>query len=425
MSARDILSPPPVSSLSSTAPWLAIVGVGEDGLDGLNAAARRFVEGADLVVGGQRHLALAAPLVKGEALVWPSPIHEAFPAILARRGTPVCVLASGDPFCFGIGSVLAQHVPPAEFTVMAQPSAFSLAAARLGWALQDVATISLHGRPLARIRPLLQPGARILALAWDGTTPAKLAALLREGGFGASRITMLECLGGPRERIRTATAADFAISDSSPLVTIALEVVAGREARVIPLAPGLDDGFFAHDGQITKREIRALALSALAPRQGELLWDVGAGSGSVGIEWMLRHPSLKAIAIEAKEERAARIRANAEALGVPDLAVVRGEAPAALAGLTPPSAIFIGGGASRPGVIEACWQALPEGGRLVVHAVTLETETLLTGAQARYGGDLLRCALERAEPIGRFRGWRAAMPVMQWRVEKRCVSCGM
>ncbi|CAH1656028.1 Precorrin-6Y C(5,15)-methyltransferase (decarboxylating) [Hyphomicrobiales bacterium] len=426
MSGRDTLSPPAVSRASSVAPspasspvpWLAIVGLGEDGIDGLNEAARRLIAGAGLVVGGQRHLALAGSLVKGETLAWPSPIHDAFPAILARRGTPVCVLASGDPFCYGIGSVLAQHVPAAEFVVVAQPSAFSLAAARLGWALQDVTTMSLHGRPLARIRPLLQPGVRILALAWDGTTPGKLAAMLAELGFGASRMTTLECLGGPRERVRTSTAADFDGGDCDALVTIALEVVAAPGARVLPLASGLDDDLFAHDGQITKREIRALALSALAPRQGERLWDVGAGSGSVGIEWMLRHPSLKAIAIEGKAERVARIRANAESLGVPDLAVIEGMAPEALAGLPPPAAIFIGGGASRKGVIEACWEALPEGGRLVVHAVTLETEAALTAARARYGGDLLRCSLERAEPIGRFHGWRAAMPVVQWRVVK-------
>ncbi|WP_249729566.1 precorrin-6y C5,15-methyltransferase (decarboxylating) subunit CbiE [Chelatococcus sp. YT9] len=422
MAGRDILSAPTASSaspiVSPPAPWLAIVGLGEDGIDGLNAAARRLIERAGLVVGGQRHLALAGALVKGETLVWPSPIHDAFPAIFARRSTPVCVLASGDPFCYGIGSVLAQHVPAAEWEVVAQPSAFSLAAARLGWALQDVATISLHGRPLARIRSLLQPGARILALAWDGTTPGKLAAMLAEHGFGASRITTLECLGGPRERVRASTAGDYDGGDCDPLVTIALEVVALPGARVLPLASGLDDDLFAHDGQITKREIRALALSALAPRQGELLWDVGAGSGSVGIEWMLRHPSLKAVAIEARAKRAARIRANAESLGVPDLHVVEGPAPEALTGLPPPAAIFIGGGASRPGVIEACWDALAEGGRLVVHAVTLETEAVITAARTRHGGDLTRCSLERAEPIGRFHSWRAAMPVVQWRAVK-------
>ncbi|MFC7397029.1 precorrin-6y C5,15-methyltransferase (decarboxylating) subunit CbiE [Chelatococcus sp. GCM10030263] len=399
-------------------PWLAVIGIGEDGIAGLTAEARRLIGGAGLVVGGRRHLALVEGLVKGEALSWPSPISDAFPAILARRGTLVAVLASGDPFCYGIGSVLADLVPAADMTVLPQPSAFSLAAARLRWALQDVATVSLHGRPLSRLIPLLQPDARILALAWDATTPGKIAALLSARGFGASRVTVLERLGGPQERVRTGVAASFALQDIDSLVTIALTVIAAPDAGVIPLASGVDDGFFEHDGQITKREMRALALSALSPRQGELLWDVGAGSGSVAIEWMLCHPSLRAIAVEARNDRAGRITRNAEALGVPELAVVEGEAPQVLDGLAPPKAIFIGGGASREGLIARCWAALPAGGRLVAHAVTLEGEAALVAGQGLHGGELTRIGIERAEPIGRFQGWRPARPVVQWRARK-------
>jgi precorrin-6Y C5,15-methyltransferase (decarboxylating) len=406
------------SAPSQNTPWLAVIGIGEDGIAGLSAEARRLIGEARLVVGGRRHLTLVEGLVKGEQLAWPSPLTDALPAILARRGTPVAVLASGDPFCYGIGSVLVDLVPAADMTVLPQPSAFSLAAARLGWALQDVATVSLHGRPLSRIIPLLQPDARILALAWDGTTPARLAPLLNARGFGASRITVLERLGGPQERVRTGVAASFALQDIDSLVTIALTIIAAPDAGVIPLASGIDDGFFEHDGQITKREMRALALSALAPRQGELLWDVGAGSGSVAIEWMLCHPSLRAIAVEARSDRAGRITRNSEALGVPELAVVEGEAPQVLDGLAPPKAIFIGGGASRNGLIARCWAALPTGGRLVAHAVTLEGEAAVVAAQGEYGGELTRIGIERAEPIGRFQGWRPARPVVQWRVRK-------
>ncbi|MDJ1158840.1 precorrin-6y C5,15-methyltransferase (decarboxylating) subunit CbiE [Chelatococcus sp. SYSU_G07232] len=398
--------------------WLSIVGIGEDGVAGLSEAARRLLGDAELVVGGRRHLALAAALVRGETLAWPSPLDGAFPAILARRGRPVCVLASGDPFCYGIGKQLAALVGPDAFVCLPQPSAFSLAAARLGWPLADVACLTLHGRPLQRIVPHLQPGARLLALSWDGTTPEKLARHLTAHGFGGSRFTVLECLGGPRERIRAATAGTFDLDAVEALNTIAIEVVAAPGALVLPFAAGLDDAFFEHDGQITKRELRAVALSALAPRLGETLWDVGAGSGAVGIEWLLRHPSLRAVAVEARAGRAARIARNAAHLGVPDLAVVEGRAPGALDGLPRPDAVFVGGGATRPGVFEACWQALPSGGRLVVHAVTLETEALLAAWFRSHGGELTRLELQRAEPLGSFFAWRPALPVTQWRVVK-------
>lgn len=398
--------------------WLSIIGIGEDGVGGLSEAARRLVGEAGLVVGGRRHLQLAAPLITGDTLAWPSPLEDAFPLILARRGTPVCVLASGDPFCYGIGRQLAALVALDEFICLPLPSAFSKAAARLGWSLPDVACITLHGRPLQRIGPHLHPGARILALSWDGTTPEKLARHLAATGFGASRLTVLERMGGPHERIRATTAAAFSLEGVDALNTVALEVLAEPHALVLPFAAGLDDDLFEHDGQITKREIRAVALSALAPRLGEMLWDVGAGSGSVGIEWMLRHPSLRAVAVEARSERAARVARNATALGVPDLAVIEGEAPAALAGLPQPQAVFVGGGATRPGVLERCWEALPAGGRLVVHAVTLETEALLAEWFRRQGGDLTRLHVQRAEPVGAFHGWKAAMPVTQWRAVK-------
>lgn len=392
-------------------PWLAVVGLGEDGAAGLGAAARALVAGAEVVFGGRRHLALAGALVRGAARPWPSPFDPS--GVLARRGRPTCVLASGDPFLHGVGATLARHVPPGEMTVVPAPSAFSLAAARLGWALQAAETVSLHGRPPELIRPLLHPGARVLALTSDGAGPGRLAGLLEGWGFGASRMHVLEALGGPGERLRSGPAAAFAGTQSGPLNLVALEVAAGTGARPLPLG-GLEDGLFETDGQITKREIRAVTLSSLAPLRGGLLWDIGAGSGSIGIEWMLRHPSLRAVAVEARADRAARIRRNALALGVPGLAVVEGTAPGALAGLPVPDAIFLGGGGTDPGVLEAALAALPPGGRLVANAVTLEMQGLLAATAARLGGDLATLSVARAGPVGGMTAWRPALPVTHW-----------
>ena len=394
-------------------PWLTLIGIGEDGA--LSPAAKARLSQAALVVGGARHLALIGATA-GERMEWPSPPQAVFPKILARRGERVCVLASGDPFFFGIGSLLSELVAAEEFESFPQPSAFSLAASRLGWALQDCVALSLHGRPLERIIPHLQPRARILALSWDGETPARLAALLAARGLGESRLTVFEAMGGPRERRCAALARDFTQSGVDPLNTIALEVAGVVGERVAPRAPGLPDEWFEHDGQITRREMRALTLSALAPRPRETLWDVGAGSGSVGVEWLLADPSLKAAAVERDAERCARIRRNADALGVPQLRIVEGAAPQALTGLPAPDAIFIGGGMA--GAVEPCWAALRAGGRLVVNAVTLESQAALSELSRRYGGTLVQAQFARAEPVGRFRGFRPAMPVVQWRALK-------
>jgi precorrin-6Y C5,15-methyltransferase (decarboxylating) len=350
--------------------------------------------------------------------------------VLAARGRSVCVLASGDPFHHGVGAVLARHVDPGETVVVPAASAFSLAAARLGWPLADCALVSLHGRALDLVRPHLQPGARVLALTSDADGPAALARLLGESGFGPSRLTVLEALGGPRETIRVATAAGFDLAEIDALNTVAIEVAAAPGARIIARTAGLPDDLFEHDGQITKREIRAVTLSALAPRRGETLWDIGAGAGSVAIEWMLADPSLRAVAFEANAERAARIARNAAALGVPGLEVVHGTVPDVLMArpLAPsplvgrgtqepmrsaPDAIFVGGGCSDV-VLDAAITALRAGGRLVVNAVTLETEALLIAQHARRGGTLTRIAIERAEPIGAMTAWRPALPVTQW-----------
>lgn len=394
-------------------PWLSIVGIGEDGVAGLGENARNMIAGAQTVFGGKRHLELAASLIAGEARAWPSPFDQAVAAVMALRGGSVCVLASGDPMFYGVGATLARHVPAAEMWIVPAPSAFSLAAARLGWAQQSATCVSLHGRPLALLRPHLQPGRKLLVLTSDTDGPAAIADMITQLGFGPSRFTVLEALGGPRERIAETTAAAFQPRDIDPLNLVAIDVDATPDARIMPLAPGLSDDWFEHDGQITKRTVRAATISALAPRQGELLWDIGAGSGSISIEWMLRDPSLRAIAVERDAERAARIGRNAEALGVPGLEIVTGEAPAALAALPEPDVIFIGGGCDAA-VLDIALARLKPRGRLVVNAVTLETEALLIAAHQDHGGDLLRLAVAHASPVGSLTGWRPAMPVTQW-----------
>ncbi len=328
------------------------------------------------------------------------------------------MLASGDPFHYGVGVQLAEIVPAAEMQVFPQASSFSLACARLGWAQADCALVSLHGRALERIVPHLQPGARVLALSWDGSTPAKLAALLAGRGMAASRLTVLEALGGPRERIRSGIADAFDLDGIDPLNLIALEVAAGFEVRALPLASGLDEDWFSHDGQITKADIRAVTLSGLSPRAGEMLWDVGAGSGSISLEWCLAHPRNRAVAFEEKAERAQRIAANRLALGALPVEIVEGAAPASLAGQPAPDAVFIGGGIGDDGVFEAAWAALKSGGRLVANVVTLEGEARLAALFQSHGGSLRRLGVAHLDRIGPLHGWRSAMPVTQWRVVK-------
>ena len=397
--------------------WLAIIGIGEDGAEGLSPAARALIANARLVIGGRRHLALADGLPKGELMQWPSPIVEAVPTILAYRGEPVTVLASGDPYCFGIGAMLSAHIPPSETICLPAPSSLSLACARLGWALDDTASLSLCGRPIHALAPALQPHRRLLVLSADAATPAEVAAYLAARGFGPSRLHVLEALGGPAERIRTTTAERYGFNDVEALNLIAIEIEAGADAKIIPLASGLPDEMFEHDGQITKREIRAVTLSSLAPRAGELLWDIGAGSGSIAIEWLLRHPANQAVAIEQDPIRAARAAGNSAELGVPRLEIVAGEVPAALEGLPRPDAIFIGGGGDAE-VIEQSWKALKEGGRIVANAVTIETEKALLAAQMRFGGTLIRLSVERLGAVGGKQAFRPAMTVTQWSATK-------
>ena len=398
--------------------WLSIVGIGEDGIAGLSLTARELIQSADVVFGGSRHLKLAAALIRGTPRAWAAPFEPNVAEVLKLRGRAVCVLASGDPFLHGVGSLLSRHVSAEETLSLPKPSAFSLAASHLLWPLTHTSQLSLCGRPLDAIRPHLHPGTRLLILTSDGHAPANLARLLCDLGFGPSRVTVLECLGGPRERVRSAAANAFDLGSIDALNTVAIEVAAQEGARILPRAAGLADELFEHDGQITKREIRALTLSALAPRRGELLWDVGAGSGSVSIEWLLADASLSAIAVERRADRVARIKRNALAFAVPHLRVIEGSAPACLEGSAVPDAVFLGGGAAVPDLIDTMQRALRPGGRLVVNAVALETEAVILKYQSLVGGTLTRISIARAASIGgedgKMTGWRSAMPILQW-----------
>ncbi|MDO6965673.1 precorrin-6y C5,15-methyltransferase (decarboxylating) subunit CbiE [Rhizobium alvei] len=414
MSDADRNAMVPVTTDAAPLRWLTIIGIGEDGIEGLGNEAKRRIAEAEFVFGGSRHLSLAAELIRGEAEAWLSPLEGSLVRIESLRGRGVVVLGSGDPFYYGIGATLSRRIAVSEMLSLPAPSSFSLAASRLGWPLQDCTILSLHGRPIDLIRPHLQPGNRILALTSDEKGPVELASLLVEAGFQQSRITVLEALGGPQETISEHYAERFSKDPVHSLNICAVEVVAASNARILTLASGLDDVLFEHDGQITKREVRALTLSALAPRKGERLWDIGGGSGSISIEWMLCDSSLKAIAIESHPERAARIKRNAARFGVPALEVVTGSAPEALAGLAEPDAIFVGGGGSEPSVMTAAMDALKPGGRLVANAVTLEMERVLLDLHSSRGGSLCRIDIARASPIGDMTGWRPAMPITQW-----------
>jgi precorrin-6B C5,15-methyltransferase / cobalt-precorrin-6B C5,C15-methyltransferase len=404
--------------------WLSVVGIGDDGLVGLSPIARSLLDQAEIIFGGKRHLAMLPVTDPRKHLVWQSPFQESIDQVISHRNQRVCVLASGDPMCYGVGSGLHQALlakglaPLTEMTIIPAPSAFSLACSRLGWTHSEIETVSLCGRDLHLIQPLLYSGAKILALSADRHTPIQLAQMLQEQGFGALQMTILEHLGGSQEKMVSDQINDWVSSDRliADLHAIALEcpdTISGYSRL-----PGLPDDAYIHDGQLTKREIRAVTLSSLAPCPGQLLWDVGAGNGSISIEWLRSHPRNRAVAIEQHPQRFQNIVANATKLGVPNLQIISGQAPAALINLSAPDAIFIGGGLTIPGVFEACWQALKPGGKLIANGVTVETEQLIFQLQQQYGGKLDRIAIQRAEPVGKFLGWKALNPVTQWSVAK-------
>ena len=397
-------------------PWISIIGVGEDGLAGFCAARQEALSNADLVFGPPRHLELVG--VQGErARPWPVPFANGIDQVLAERGRgkQIAVLLSGDPFWFGGGTTLTHHLQAEEWVSIPAPSTFSWAASRLGWALQSVVTLGLHARPFETLVPHLAPDMQVIVTLRHGAAVGELAQWLTDQGFGHSTLHVLEALGGPNERIRVVQADEYALKDVTHPVCAGI-TFSGADA-VMTHASGRRDDLFDHDGQITKRPVRALTLSALAPRPNELLWDLGAGSGSIAIEWLLSHPSLRAIAVERDETRAKRIRANADMLGVAHLDVRTGAIVDTLGDLEAPDVVFIGGGFSHD-LVNMLWPLMPDGARLVANSVTLESDADIMRAQSEFGGDLLRVELSAPKAIGSRTGWAASYPIMQWSVTK-------
>jgi precorrin-6Y C5,15-methyltransferase (decarboxylating) len=400
-----------------SAPPLTVVGIGADGWGGLAEDARSAVLAAEVIVGSQRQLALLPPTAAAQR-TWPSPIDALVEELCNGVSAPTCVLASGDPMLHGIGATLARRLGPDRVRVYPHVSAFALACARLGWPEAEVELVSAVGRPPEVLARWLQPGRRIVVYVSGSEGASGLARVLSERGFAPSRMVVLEQLGGPAERVTESTPGEWGERTADPLHCVAVECRAQPGAPLLSRSPGLPDDAYEHDGQLTKRAVRAVTLAALEPAPGLLLWDVGAGSGSIGIEWLRAEPSARAIAVEARAERAQRAARNALALGVPGLVIHEGEAPAVLAGLPEPDAIFIGGGLSSPGLVAHCWRALRPRGRLVANAVTLEGERVLAEARAEHGGELTRIDVSRAEPVGAFTAWRAQLPIVQWSVRK-------
>jgi precorrin-6Y C5,15-methyltransferase (decarboxylating) len=408
------------SAIDDEQPWLTIVGIGEDGWDGLNASAKRATESADVIFGGARHLDHVPVLGKAERVTWPSPMAPAIQDILTnhRGQRRVTVLASGDPMLYGVGVPLTRGLETCEYRVIPQVSAFSLACARLGWAAAEVTLISLVNRPIEQLNRYLCPGQRVVIYSEDGATPHTVAQMLTNHGYGSSMLHVFENLGGSSEKHHQEMTCTWSIKRCADLNLIALHCVGDANVRALSLVPGLPEDAFETEGQLTKREVRAATLARLAPLPGQHLWDVGAGSGTIGIEWMRTHSSCSCIAFEVREERAHRISVNSMRLGTPALQVVIGTAPATFEGFVSPDAIFIGGGLTSEHMFEECWARLKSGGRLVANAVTIESEASLASWQRVFGGELVRIQIARAEPIGNDLGWRSLMPITQWTVVK-------
>jgi precorrin-6B C5,15-methyltransferase / cobalt-precorrin-6B C5,C15-methyltransferase len=393
--------------------WLSIIGIGESGLVELSSSAKGLFDRATIIVGGHRHLAMLDPNDRRERIVWTSPLEDSIDSILQHRDTPVCVLASGDPLCYGIGVTLLRYLSIDEINIIPAPSTFSLICARLGWSSTAIATLSLCGRSPDLLAAILAPNAKLILLSAGADTPQIVADLLTQRGYGDSRMTVLEHIGGEREKSISGIARSWSKPDLAALNAIAIECVISANTTPLNCLPGLPDSAYQHDGQLTKREVRAITLAALAPMPGELLWDVGAGCGSIGIEWLRSHPSCQAIAIEQHSHRLAFIADNMAALGTPQLQLIQGKAPAALADLPTPDAIFIGGGTTSDGLLDTCWGALRSGGRLVANAVTVESELQLLQWHRQVGGELSRIAIQRTQSIGTFLGWKPLIPVTQ------------
>jgi precorrin-6Y C5,15-methyltransferase (decarboxylating) len=391
---------------------IEVVGLTARGWSDLPERLRARIHHAEVLIGSPRHLDLIPPVPGQQRIPWPSPLRDGLPMLLNDvSGRRVVALASGDPLLAGIGTTLVELVGAETVRIHPAVSSVALARARMGWADESTRVLRLRGGDLDELRRWLFPGHRMIILSRDAASPAEVARLLTDAGYGDSSVTVLGDLDTEIESRVEALARDW--SDEAPALNVICVACVGSSGAAASLAPGLPDEVFDHDGQLTKRDLRASALARLMPRPGELLWDVGAGAGSIAIEWVRSGYECRAIAVEHNLDRVKRIRGNAEALGVPGLAVLHREAPGALASLPQPDAVFVGGGGTAQ-TIEQAWSALRPGGRLVVHAVTQETETIVVKCWKRLGGELTRLSVEHLEPIGRYHGWRPARAVVQW-----------
>lgn len=414
----EVASPSEVVTGEPSAAPVVLVGIGHDGWEGLAPTSCAEIQRADVLMGSPHHLQMVPADVTADRVPWPAPASESLPEFLGDyAGRAVVVLAPGDPMYSTIGSALTRVLGYERVRVLPGPSAVSLACARLGWSVEDTEVVSVVGRPLALLHPHVQPGRRLLVLGSDDDTPSQVAALLAARGYGQSQITVLGGLGGPDEEVRSGTAATWAQRATALSIT-AVECRADRGTMPLPTTPGLPDGAYESDGQLVHAEIRAISLARLAAVPGQQLWDVGAGSGSIGIEWMRAHKSCRAVAVEAVEERAERIARNATRLGVPYLRVVRGLAPEVLSRLPKPDAVFIGGGLTTPLLVESCWEVLPIGGRLVAAAHDEDAQSVLRSWYARVGGDLVRVVVEHAEKGSDGPSWTDAATVTIWSVNR-------
>ncbi|SLN29497.1 precorrin-6y C5,15-methyltransferase (decarboxylating) subunit CbiE [Pseudooctadecabacter jejudonensis] len=398
------------------APWLHIVGIGEDGMDGLTPATRTIVEAAEVIVGGDRHHTLSSN-PNAERIAWPSPFDAMINTLESLKDRRVVVLVTGDPLWFSVGARIGRAIPADQIVYHPQLSAFQLASARMGWSLADCETLTVHGRPVEQMIAFIQPDQRLIVLTTGAETPGQIATFLTDRGFGGSSMTVLAAMGGAREERFDGTAADWS-HDVPAFNTLCIECVAAPDAALLPRVPGLADDLFQSDGTMTKREVRAATVAKLMPMRGALLWDIGTGCGSVAIEWMRAARYARAIGIEPRTDRRAMAAENALALGAPKLELIDGKVPQALENLEPPDAVFIGGGLS-PETFEAVWAAVRPLGRVVANAVTLESEAQLIALHKLHGGDLVRLQTHRADPVGAFTGWRPSMPVTQWSLIKR------
>jgi precorrin-6Y C5,15-methyltransferase (decarboxylating) len=393
---------------------IVVVGIGADGWEGLTQPARDAIMAADEVIGSPRQMQ-SLPADTPPQRLWPSPMAPAIEELASRRQGHYAVVASGDPMLHGIGASLAAKVTAERLIVIPHVSSFSLACARLCWPAADVELVSAVARKADVFARALQSGRRIVGLVTGVDGAATVASVLRQHGLGESRFIVMEQLGSAEERVIDTTAQEWGEREADPLHVVAIECALPFGRALYPRVPGLPDDAYEHDGALTKRHVRAATLAALAPGPGELLWDIGAGSGSIAIEWLRAEAAARAVAVEQREDRAARIVRNALALGVPDrLHVVVDEAPGALDTLERPDAIFVGGGLTAPGMLDRCRAALKPAGRLVANAVTLEGEGLLQDAWLEHGGALTRLETSHAEPLGSFSAWRPQLPIVQW-----------